>query len=159
MAIREEVIDMFHRQGYNVRFENNGRCYIKYSENDKFYITNVKKERTLVNDSSVIVISIDFTLKRFNGYVWETKHRKTIKIPVKSFEKIIANIFDELIDSKYYECVEDDKGLMKIAQKYLNIPTLEARNSDSLDFYDLSVWSIKEALNAAYEKGFSDGKK
>ena len=51
-----------------------------------------------------------------------------------------------------------DNKLTFIAQNYLNIPTLEARNSDSLDFYDgLSVWSIKKALEAAYNAGYEAG--
>jgi len=41
----------------------------------------------------------------------------------------------------------------EIASKILNIETLETRNSDSLDFYDLSVWEIKKALSEAYEAG------
>jgi len=34
--------------------------------------------------------------------------------------------------------------------------TLETRNSDSLDFHDCTVWSIKKALEQAYELGCSD---
>lgn len=45
--------------------------------------------------------------------------------------------------------------LTEIAQKHLNLETLETRNSDSLDFHDVSVWSLKEALQEAYEAGFN----
>ena len=45
----------------------------------------------------------------------------------------------------------------EIALKKLNIRTLETRNSDSLDFYDLSVASIKEALEAAFKAGCEVG--
>jgi hypothetical protein len=41
----------------------------------------------------------------------------------------------------------------EIAQRILGIGTLESRNSDSLDFYDLSVSSIERALLAAFEAG------
>jgi hypothetical protein len=47
----------------------------------------------------------------------------------------------------------EDAILLAIAKKYLGIDTLDARNSDSLDFYDVAVWSIKDALKAAYEAG------
>lgn len=53
--------------------------------------------------------------------------------------------------------------LVKIAQK--KIPALngredlEARNMDELDFFDVAVWSIKDALIAAYELGKANGKK
>lgn len=41
----------------------------------------------------------------------------------------------------------------EIANRYLGIETLETRNSDRLDFHDVAVWSIKEALEAAYRAG------
>lgn len=49
------------------------------------------------------------------------------------------------------------KNIVKIAQE--NIPglskraDLEPQNSDALDFVDVSVWSLKSALIAAYELG------
>ncbi|MBI1327031.1 MAG: hypothetical protein GC136_05265 [Alphaproteobacteria bacterium] len=46
-----------------------------------------------------------------------------------------------------------DQLLVKIAKKHLNLETLETRNSDSLDFHDVAVWSLKEALQEAYEAG------
>lgn len=41
----------------------------------------------------------------------------------------------------------------KIAEEKLDIETLETRSADSLDFHELSVWEIKEALIAAYKAG------
>lgn len=41
----------------------------------------------------------------------------------------------------------------RIAIETLDIKTLDERGFDSLDFYDLSVSSIKAALAAAYEAG------
>ena len=52
-----------------------------------------------------------------------------------------------------------DKGLENIANSILGIETLETRNSDSLDFYEVSVWGIKEALKQAYEMGKNSKKK
>jgi hypothetical protein len=46
-----------------------------------------------------------------------------------------------------------DTILAEIAAKHLFLETLETRNSDSLDFHDMAVWSIKAALEAAYEAG------
>lgn len=45
------------------------------------------------------------------------------------------------------------KAFDQIAQEYMSIDTLETRNSDSLDFYECSVWSIRNALAKAYELG------
>jgi predicted pyridoxine 5'-phosphate oxidase superfamily flavin-nucleotide-binding protein len=46
--------------------------------------------------------------------------------------------------------------LLRIARTHLTdeITTLEARRSDSLDFYDVSVRGIKDALEAAYMAGW-----
>ena len=46
--------------------------------------------------------------------------------------------------------------IKKIAKEVLYIETLEVRNSDSLDFYDLSVNSVRKALEMAYKAGQID---
>lgn len=46
-----------------------------------------------------------------------------------------------------------DKGLENIANSVLGIETLETRNSDDLDFHEVSVWGLKEALMQAYTMG------
>ncbi len=43
-----------------------------------------------------------------------------------------------------------------IALSVLELQTLETRNSDSLDFYSLAVWTIKAALLEAYACGGAD---
>jgi hypothetical protein len=43
--------------------------------------------------------------------------------------------------------------LLKIATKHFHLETLETRNSDGLDFHDVSVWSIRAALKAAFAAG------
>ena len=49
--------------------------------------------------------------------------------------------------------------LTQIAQQHLKIETLETRHSDSLDFHDVAIWQIEEALEAAFEAGRQDGQK
>jgi hypothetical protein len=46
-----------------------------------------------------------------------------------------------------------DQQLQQIALEHLFVATLETQSSDSLDFYDVSVWAIKSALQAAFEAG------
>lgn len=46
-----------------------------------------------------------------------------------------------------------EKILLEIARKVLGLETLEARKLDSLDFHEHAVWSIKEALEKAYQAG------
>jgi hypothetical protein len=50
-----------------------------------------------------------------------------------------------------------NKVLTGIAQKNLGIVTLETQNSDSLDFHDVAVWQIKEALKDAFVAGLNCG--
>lgn len=47
--------------------------------------------------------------------------------------------------------------LLLIAHKHLGVDTLETRNSDRLDFHEVSVWGIKEALQAAFMAGCEVG--
>jgi len=46
-----------------------------------------------------------------------------------------------------------EKIINQIAAQHLNIQTLETRKRDCLDFHDVSVWGVKDALEAAYEAG------
>jgi hypothetical protein len=51
-----------------------------------------------------------------------------------------------------------DELLAAIAKETLHIDTLETRKSDSLDFHDVAVWSVKAALEAAYRAGLAAAK-
>ena len=46
-----------------------------------------------------------------------------------------------------------DEELRAIAARILDVPTLERRNRDHLDFHELPVWLIKAALEAAFNAG------
>ena len=50
-----------------------------------------------------------------------------------------------------------DQLLARIALDHLFIETLETRNSDRLDFHDVSVWAVQSALMAAYQAGLAAG--
>ena len=43
--------------------------------------------------------------------------------------------------------------LQQIALDHLFIESLVTRNSDRLDFHEVSVWAVKSALMVAYEAG------
>ncbi len=47
--------------------------------------------------------------------------------------------------------------LTQIAQSKLGIETLETRKSDSLDFHDVAVWCLRDALEAAFNAGVELG--
>ncbi len=46
-----------------------------------------------------------------------------------------------------------DALILEIAKRRFFLETLETRNSDSLDFQDVAVWAIRDALEEAYEAG------
>ena len=46
-----------------------------------------------------------------------------------------------------------EQVIADIAQRILSVETLETRSSDRLDFHDVAVWTLREALLAAYEAG------
>ena len=46
-----------------------------------------------------------------------------------------------------------DATVNEIAQRILGIDTLQTRKSDSLDFHEVAVWTLKGALEAAFEAG------
>ncbi len=46
-----------------------------------------------------------------------------------------------------------DAIFSQIAQKHLHIETLEERKSDRLDFHEVSVWAVRDALEAAFKAG------
>ena len=46
-----------------------------------------------------------------------------------------------------------DQQMQQIALDHLFIETLETRNSDRMDFHEVSVWGVKSAMMAAYEAG------
>ena len=59
--------------------------------------------------------------------------------------------------SKYEEKIKDNKDVLdifsKIAKEELFIETLERRNRDRLDFHDVHVLSIRDALKRAFVEG------
>jgi hypothetical protein len=52
-----------------------------------------------------------------------------------------------------------DEAIEAIARNILEIETLAERKRDALDFHEVSVWGLKDALLAAYELGIAAAKK
>lgn len=51
-----------------------------------------------------------------------------------------------------------DTQLEEIAKEHLDIPTLQSRGRDNLDFHEIGIARLKKALQAAYELGKSERK-
>lgn len=62
-------------------------------------------------------------------------------------KQLIRQVIEESIENAV------DPRLVNIAKKYLYVTDLTTRNSDSDDFYEVSVWGIRDALQAAYDLG------
>lgn len=52
-----------------------------------------------------------------------------------------------------------DQIILDIAKRWFDVETLETRGLDQLDFYDVSVFCIKKALQEAYTEGSKQNKK
>jgi hypothetical protein len=46
-----------------------------------------------------------------------------------------------------------DHLISDLAKRHLGIATLETRRSDRLDFHEVAVWAVRDALRAAWEAG------
>ena len=46
-----------------------------------------------------------------------------------------------------------DVELESIARRTLRVPTLAARNADGLDFHEVAVWALRDALRLAFRAG------
>ena len=51
------------------------------------------------------------------------------------------------------QIAQRDALILAIAKRQFFIETLETRERDSLDFHDVAVWSIRAALEEAFEAG------
>lgn len=61
--------------------------------------------------------------------------------------------------SNYTATKIENELFARIAQTHLHIETLETRHRDSLDFHDVGVWCVRDALQAAYEAGIAEGRR
>ena len=55
---------------------------------------------------------------------------------------------------------DTDQLFLEIAKRHMpSVETLETRNRDALDFHDVAVWSIRQALAEAYAAGQAAAKR
>ncbi len=79
----------------------------------------------------------------------------TMRITDKGWRDCFENAIREATGKIYPRKMPltKDDIFTQIAQEHLNIETLVRRCSDSLDFHDVGVLNIRDALDAAYEAG------
>ena len=51
------------------------------------------------------------------------------------------------------------RDVARIAKEILGLDTLDTRKSDSLDFSEQAVWTLRAALEAAYAAGLASAKR
>jgi len=74
--------------------------------------------------------------------------------------QMAINMADERHDYACHlkECqrrIAIDGQLESIARRILRIKTLESRRADHLDFPEVAVWALQDALRAAYDAGYN----
>jgi hypothetical protein len=99
----------------------------------------------------------DLAMKKKVGRIESMVAIEMMMDAISSAEKFIGGIMEEtrkaaLLNPKAAE-KETPEAVKRIAGEILGLETLETRNSDSLDFHELAVWNIEDALIAAYEAG------
>lgn len=79
----------------------------------------------------------------------------TLRVADRGWRDCFENAIREVTGKTFPRKAPMSKDALftQIAQQHLNIETLVARNSDSHDFHEVSIWSVKDALEAAYEAG------
>jgi len=78
------------------------------------------------------------------------------KLKTPTTAKVSKRFADRLLDmaaTKKAIAPTADQEIASIAKTHLNLETLDTRNSDSLDFKEVSVWGVSAALTAAYNAG------
>ncbi|HFI0216473.1 TPA: hypothetical protein ACGOVI_001683 [Streptococcus suis] len=76
--------------------------------------------------------------------------------PTKEKQELNTSILEEEIRKIFNtedEAPEVDEVLTQIAKQVGKIPSLKRQYSDSQDFYDVSVWRLRELLRVSYELG------
>jgi len=90
----------------------------------------------------------DRLVKKMDGFVQPDHMENDLVDEIKSKRQ-------KRVDAKKKPIEEStDSGMISdIAKRLLGIDSLETQHNDRLDFHEVSVWSLKEALEAAYEAG------
>jgi len=101
-----------------------------------------------------IVVSIPVKKKCLQNFpvdlLWGQKHGSFLMCGRK---RRTAKPERNMMKSKQQRILEIAKGAI------FDLETLERRGHDSLDFFEISVWSFKDALEAAYQLGREDEKR
>jgi len=90
----------------------------------------------------------DRLVKKMDGFVQPDHMENDLVDEIKSKRQ-------KRVDAKRAPIEEslDDSTILGIAQTILGVATLETQNNDRADFHEIAVWSLKEALIAAFKAG------
>ena len=117
-----------------------------------------EENQIIVNIDKKIELAVRRNIKSFTKNNYIIKHIEllnAIDINSKKESKYIniSNFFNLITKEKI------NLILNNIAQKVLNIETLDTQHNDKKDFHNLSVWQIKDALMEAYKIGHEKDEK
>lgn len=149
-------------------------CVLRKSNKNAYYIDNAKFRIYLINYTQLqdgnygYDISFDIVVKEDvinNGKVskWVEKGRSHFVSNIRYLEGTIERRIQKLFELGYLGVSADnlkvdlDVEFDKIAKEVLGIDTLVTRKSDSLDFHEVSVWSLKQAFQKVFDLGVDTG--
>jgi hypothetical protein len=114
-----------------------------------FGISTMAAQAVRMELGDLLIPDFDDTKERDAYMKWYDSKHESINMSV--LDKITAKLDNHLLNENSYR----DGVFERVAKKVLNIPTLKNRNSDSLDFYDISVWKLKEAFQKIWDESAS----
>lgn len=140
LIIHDDGLKGFHINGNRTYLQTQGMINNLYDE--KAYLLEEEKP-----DEYFIPGSIKDVKNKIRAIVSNNLFYDDIETyeNIQIFLKNIPNIGD----------ITMDYDILDIAKKYFHIGTLETQNS-GLDFHEIAVWNMKEALNKAFQLGGND---
>ena len=149
---RKIVFDSFIRGGFQGQATVN-----RFSVYRDFLRIDIIKGTVKYNEENNGMLTCTLVCKEKDAdNIWVEMDRFEFASPLKIIDYNVSKFIKSICDSYYIKNTKlskVDKELEKIAKEYLHIETWETRNSDSLDFYDVSIWGIRSALEKAFELG------
>ncbi|MDG3133163.1 hypothetical protein MKL26_09175 [Streptococcus suis] len=117
------------------------------------------KEAELLGDgleiSDIFQSQIKYIAELINGKIVDGISDGELK-NIEHIEEVSSSPIQNKIKEIYLQEDENnlrDEVLSEIANQIGRVPTLKRQNLDSQDFYDISVWTLKNMLRVSYELG------
>lgn len=150
---RHKVLEALSNYGYDILRNAEGKAIAAQKGTLRIELVD-EKHIDKINFEVTVVFKEVLANKRYEEL---GKIRTMVLIAINGFNDAAEEIANYASRRFTFEAI--DEQLERIAKKYFGVQTLETRHSDRLDFYDVSVWSMRDALHEAYQLGLYGNKK